>query len=97
MKKYSPDILYKGMTRHAMKFGMPYKYFVLAMVFYVLVISRTKSLIVIVLLPPILWLIGLELGRRDPRLIDIWIAKLQLPRLGQLYKRYWKARTYGRF
>lgn len=85
------------MTRHAMKFGMPYKYFVMAMVFYVLVISKTKSLAVIIILPPILILIGLELGRRDPHLIEIWIAKLNLPRMGKLYKKFWNSRTYGRF
>ena len=97
MKKYQPDILYKGMTRSAMKWGMPYKYILFAMVIYVIAITKLESMVLAFVLPPVLWLIGLELGRRDPRLIEILIARARLPGITKRVKKFWKTRTYGAY
>lgn len=78
-----------------MKWGMPYKYLLFAVVLYVVAVTQLESFLLAFILPPVLWLIGLELGRRDPRLLDILIARMRLPRMSKRLLDYWKTRTYG--
>jgi len=94
MEKYAPDTLYKGMTRPALKAGMPYLYATACLPVYVIMIALTESLTVMIALPFIMVGIGTEITRRDVHLVDIYWAKLNQAKMHNFVIGYWKARTY---
>ena len=87
------DILFKGLTRPAMKWGMPTYFFYAGLIAEALSYIIFRNYWLLILLPGVLWLVGLELGKRDASFPIRIYKRVTLTRPIKNTK-YWGVNTY---